>query len=873
MKKQFKFISMIGALCFSLNMSAQWTWASGSSATPSINASIQPTDNAIDNAGNNYVFGTLSNGGASNATFTFGNSVLSLLSGTNSDLYLSKSNSSGTYNWVLGIGSPVNEGASSIAVSVSGDIYISGYFQNSEGIKFSSIGTPSTTIPKVIGATGTSGFIAKYNSSGVLQWAKKLTNSDGVTKICISNTVSTATSRVFAVSTFSGVANIQCFDFSGIQQWSKPATGVLSGIQAGASADNSGNFYGLFSLDIGNYSISNSATLNNTSISNANLFMCKLDVNGNYIWGQSISSGLTISGTNSKNLGLDAYGNIYITANYFSSNSISGITVPTSLDIQTFVAKYLNVPASISAPGNANWLKPITSNVYNYVTKSVVDNNGNVFSNVRTDVNATIGFNNYFSYNTGVVYDDFTVKHNASGNVDWAVPCPSNAYGSGDPFAIATDNNNGVVVSGQYTNNAIFGATSLNAGSNILGFHAKINTQYPIFNSVYNICAGTSAVLTSSSPAGSNFKWYASLTAATPLFTGASFTTPLLTTTTTYFVSTIVGTSESVRVPVTVTVIPAPSVNAGADKTICLGSCVIIGTSAVVDETFLYSWSIGASVIANSNKPQISVCPTATTTYTVTLTNTVTGCKKTDDVIVTVDNISPNFTVNSSYTTPNNYYTIAASAPNVTGVAGFSQTWQVEEVSVPSGTTVVGSVSTTTCWANTFSTNFSGYNGVAFTTNGTNPMAGGCASPAVGQFSKTRAYKVTHKVSSTACAVKTATATPSIAARMGNTTTTSELVSEAVNKSLNANGFASNFETNTFQVFPNPSNGSFNIKTNAIESGTIEVYDRLGNKIKSITIKSDMSDYQLDLTGFAKGLYLVNLVGSDKQYSSKIVIE
>jgi hypothetical protein len=873
MKKHFKFISMILALCLSLNIRAQWTWVTGTSAAPSVSAIIVPSDNAIDNLGNNYQVGSLGSGGSTNPTFTFGGTILTLFPGSSGDIYLAKSSSSGIYNWALRIGGLGNENINNVEVSAAGDVYISGRFEENSAIIFPSFGNPSTTIPKVTGATGYAGFIAKYNSSGVLQWAKKLTNSEGVSKICIHINSNSTLSKVFAISISSGTVNIQCFGLGGTQLWSKSGTGVLSSIQPGASADNNGNLYGLFSIGSGNFSISNSATFNNPSTSNANLFMCKLDVNGNYIWGQTITAGSPISGFNAKSLGLDANANIYISANYLSSSSISGVTVPSSNDGQSFVAKYNNTVTSTTAPSNATWLKPIASSDEISVTKSVVDNSGNIFSTITTSVNSTVVFNNNFSFYTGLVYDNFVTKHTSTGNLDWALPYQSNVFGSGYQNSIASDNNNGAVVSGLYYGTSIFGNISLSSPNNIVSIHAKINTQIPIFNTTYNICSGTSTVLTPSSPTGSNFKWYASLTSATPLFTGPSFTTPILTANTTYFVSIVIGSGESVRVPVTVTVIPAPSVNAGIDKTICSGACVTIGTSAIVDESFSYSWSIGNSVIANSNKTQISVCPTTTTTYTVTLTNTTTGCKKKDDVVVKVDNISPNFTVTPSYTTPNNYYTIAASAPIVTGVAGFNQTWQVEEVNPSGGATIPGSVSTTTCWANTFSTNFNGYNGVAFTTSAVNPMAGGCTSPAIGQFANGRAYKVTRRVSSTACPVKTATATPSIAGRMGQTISSSDIVSDAMSKNLLANDLVLNFNANAFEVFPNPSNGYFNIKTFAIEKGTLEVYDSMGHKVKSISINIDMSDYQLDLTGFAKGLYIINLVGSDKKYSNKIVIE
>ena len=77
---------------------------------------------------------------------------------------------------------------------------------------------------------------------------------------------------------------------------------------------------------------------------------------------------------------------------------------------------------------------------------------------------------------------------------------------------------------------------------------------------------------------------------------------------------------------VTVTVNPAPTANAGADQTICSGSSVnLIATGGTS-----YQWSSGQSGAS------ISVLPTVTTMYTVTITD-ANGCTDTDDVTVTVN--------------------------------------------------------------------------------------------------------------------------------------------------------------------------------------------------------------------------------------------
>ena len=67
---------------------------------------------------------------------------------------------------------------------------------------------------------------------------------------------------------------------------------------------------------------------------------------------------------------------------------------------------------------------------------------------------------------------------------------------------------------------------------------------------------------------------------------------------------------------------PLPSVNAGVDQTVCTGASVTLNGSGATN----YSWN-------NSITNGLSFVPSATTTYTVTLTDS-NGCVSTDDVNV-----------------------------------------------------------------------------------------------------------------------------------------------------------------------------------------------------------------------------------------------
>jgi hypothetical protein len=71
-------------------------------------------------------------------------------------------------------------------------------------------------------------------------------------------------------------------------------------------------------------------------------------------------------------------------------------------------------------------------------------------------------------------------------------------------------------------------------------------------------------------------------------------------------------------------------------------------------------------------------------------------------------------------------------------------------------------------------------------------------------------------------------------------------------------------------VFPNPSTGIFTIYSADVKEGLMEVYDMTGRKVYSAAAESNAT---LDLTGYSKGVYLLNVISNDKVISKRIVLE
>lgn len=111
---------------------------------------------------------------------------------------------------------------------------------------------------------------------------------------------------------------------------------------------------------------------------------------------------------------------------------------------------------------------------------------------------------------------------------------------------------------------------------------------------------------------------------------------PAATTTYTVVVTDANGCSASDEV--TVDVLPLPTADAGADQAVCLGDGTVIGGSPAASGTagpYTYSWAPAAG-LSSTNAANPTAAPSATTTYTLTVTDAK-GCQDTDEVTITVN--------------------------------------------------------------------------------------------------------------------------------------------------------------------------------------------------------------------------------------------
>lgn len=155
--------------------------------------------------------------------------------------------------------------------------------------------------------------------------------------------------------------------------------------------------------------------------------------------------------------------------------------------------------------------------------------------------------------------------------------------------------------------------------SGILGTPAPTNSTA---NSALTVCIGATTTLTATGTG--TIGWYANPTGGAPLGTGGSFTTPAISTTTTFYVQDSTSCASSARTPVTVNTHPPVVVNLGSDVTQCGGTVTLDAQHP------------GATYLWNTFSTQQTITASVSATYSVTVTET-NGCTGTDAVVVTIN--------------------------------------------------------------------------------------------------------------------------------------------------------------------------------------------------------------------------------------------
>lgn len=293
------------------------------------------------------------------------------------------------FEWSKQLGGATNDEGIAITVDASGNVLTTGRFTNTADFD------PGSGIFNLTSVGSRDIFISKLNATGDFVWAKQM----GGTITEIAHSITTDVSgNVYVVGSFEGMAD---FDPS-------------------------------------------SSTFNLTSAGSDDIFIAKLDANGNFVWAKQIG------GTNT-DLGFgiitDLSGNVYFTGSFEGTvdfNPGAGVfNLTAAVFNDAFVAK-------LDSSGNFIWAKQFagTSSVNSNAIS--IDSSENVY--VAGDFFETVDFDpNAGTFNliaSGNFNDVFVCKLDSSGNLVWAKQMGGN--GIDIARAISIDASGNVLTTGDF---------------------------------------------------------------------------------------------------------------------------------------------------------------------------------------------------------------------------------------------------------------------------------------------------------------------------------------------------------------------------------------------------------------------------------------
>jgi hypothetical protein len=152
---------------------------------------------------------------------------------------------------------------------------------------------------------------------------------------------------------------------------------------------------------------------------------------------------------------------------------------------------------------------------------------------------------------------------------------------------------------------------------------------------------GNGTVTLQATASSGTISWYASATGGTALATGGSFVTPILTTTTTYYVEAANATCTTTRVPVVATINPGASISSTTPASRCGNGTVTLQATASSGTISWYATATGGTALATGGSfttPSL----TATTTYYVETDNDT--CNSGRTAVIATINVQPTIT-------------------------------------------------------------------------------------------------------------------------------------------------------------------------------------------------------------------------------------
>lgn len=317
-------------------------------------------------------------------------------------------------NWINKAGGLTNDEALDVAHDANGNYYVTGYFTNS--CNFNSITVNGYGFSDI--------FIAKYNSLGVVQWVKKAGGTgpdrgysikcDATGNVYVTGYYTgNVTFDASALSAVSGSQDvfIAKYDTNGNLLWVSSVGGSLGDTGYGITVDNSDNVIvtGQYK-GTAQFGASTLISMNdpNTNLPAYDIFVVKLDVNGNVLW---VQNGAAKYDDRGMDLEVDDADNIFVVGQFSDT-----ITFDNTYNNYVMNAGFL---LKIDAAGNELWMKKMSA-VQTLLYSVDVDQQNNVF--ITGDFKGTLGIQGTPMTYVNATYDNkiLVAKFDNNGNVIWA---------------------------------------------------------------------------------------------------------------------------------------------------------------------------------------------------------------------------------------------------------------------------------------------------------------------------------------------------------------------------------------------------------------------------------------------------------------------
>ena len=581
-----------------------------------------------------------------------------------------------------------------IAVDASNNGIIGGYYC---GTSADQCNFDGTLVNGYGSAFHYSGFIAKYNAAGTIQWMDRIgSGNDG--HVEIKGVTTDASGNVFAcgyferttrfggllnadaggitkTSVYSGDGFIAKYNSAGVFQW-------VSVIAAAATPQGSKSVEGIRVSNnaiyvVGTYNakidfgggITLTSLMDGASYS-TDIFIAKYDLSGNCIWANSAGSSKTDYGYG---LALDPSENIFISGNFQSTATFGSINVTTgagagSTNSNSFLAKY-------NSSGTCQWVKQgwSISSQWNYHFQIAMDNNNDLYITSGLNAGESINFGSSIT-NSGTVASIFVTKITNAGVHSWTQQYTASGAGM-TSYGISAYGNS-VFVSGNFNGTAPFGGYSQTSTGSLDLFLLKINRSTG---------AAEASAKAGATGSGQNyFSFLANDSNGDLLVGGSCWGVGVNQTFGAYPIGLVRNTGYIAKmlfcIPVSITGQPSP-----ASATICAGNSQLYSVTATGSATISYQWQLNGGDISGATGSSYSA--TAAGSYTCVVTNSC-GTATTTAVTLSVTSApaTPGAITGNTPVCPGTSQNYSISA--VPGATGYN--W-----SVPAGWIITGGTGST----------------------------------------------------------------------------------------------------------------------------------------------------------------------------------